>query len=168
MKNYLEIKKMQRMAGVITEGEYRMTIEALHDETLDESLRNWILKGLLTLSTLAGVGKVYQMDQQAKADRDQQIEYYNNILDKELAKLDDQDFGEMGYDINKKTGDRATAPNSKLTPQEIFDSMASYAKNYIKAHPDEFSVGESGGIFWNKGQWSFNQFNNPKYTYQYK
>jgi hypothetical protein len=105
MKNYLEIKKMQRMAGVITEGEYRMTIEALHDETLDESLRNWILKGLLTLSTLAGVGKVYQMDQQAKADRDQQIEYYNNILDKELAKLDDQDFGEMGYDINKKTGD---------------------------------------------------------------
>ena len=53
MKNYLEIKKMQRMAGVITEGEYRMTIEALHDETLDESLRNWIL--LIILRFLDGM-----------------------------------------------------------------------------------------------------------------
>jgi hypothetical protein len=168
MENYLEIKRMQKLAGVITESEYRMIIEALNDETLDESLRSWLLGGLLTLTSLAGIGKVYQMDQQAKVDKSKQIEYYDNILDKELAKLDDQDFGEMGYDINKKTRDRATAPSSKLTPQEVFDSMASYAKDYIKAHPDEFSVGENGGIFWNKGQWSFNQFNNSKYTYQYK
>ena len=168
MRNYLEIKKMQKTAGVITEGEYRMIIEALYDETLDESLRSWILGGLLTLSTIAGVGKVYQMDQQAKTDRAKQIEYYDNILDKELAKLDDQDFGSMGYDINKKTGDRALSPDSKLTPQEVFDAMASYAKDYIKSNPDEFSVGENGGIFWNKGQWSFNQFSNSHYTYQYK
>jgi hypothetical protein len=168
MENYLEIKKMQKIAGVITEGEYRMIIEALHDETLDESLKSWLVGGLLTLTTLAGIGKVYQMDQQAKTDRTKKTEYYNDILSKELAKLDDQDFGEMGYDINEKTHDRATAPGSTLTPQEVFDSMASYGKDYIKTHPDEFSVGEHGGIFWNKGKWSFDQFKNSKYTYQYK
>jgi hypothetical protein len=168
MENYLELKKIQKIAGVITEGEYRMIIEALHDETLDESLKSWLLGGLLTLTTLAGIGKVYQMDQQAKADKAKQTEYYDNVLSKELAKLDDQDFGEMGYDIDKKTNAFSVSPNSKLTPQEIFDTMASYAKDYIKAHPDEFSVGENGGIFWNKGQWSFNQFTNSKYTYQYK
>ena len=164
MENYLEIKKMQKIAGVITEGEYRMIIEALHDENLDESLKSWLLGGLLTLTTLAGIGKVYQMDQQAKTDRSKQVEYYDNILSKEMAKLDDQDFGEMGYDINKKTHDRATAPGSTMTPQEVFSAMASYAKDYIKAHPDEFSVGKDGGIFWNKGQWSFNQFTNSKDT----
>jgi len=168
MENYLELKKIQKIAGVITEGEYRMIIEALHDETLDESLKSWLLGGLLTLTTLAGIGKVYQMDQQAKADKAKRTEYYDNVLSKELAKLDDQDFGEMGYDIDKKTNAFSVSPNSKLTPQEIFDTMASYAKDYIKAHPDEFSVGENGGIFWNKGQWSFNQFTNSKYTYQYK
>ena len=85
MENYLELKKIQKIAGVITEGEYRMIIEALHDETLDESLKNWLVGGLLTLTTLAGVGKVYQMDQQAKADRAKQTEYYNNVLSKDLS-----------------------------------------------------------------------------------
>jgi hypothetical protein len=104
------------------------------------------------------------MDQQAKSDRTKQVEYYDNILSKEMAKLDDNDFGSIGYDINKQTGDRALSPDSKLTPQDVFSSMASYAKDYIKAHPDEFSVGKDGGIFWNKGQWSFNQFTNTKDT----
>ena len=165
--NILEIKRMQKIAGVITENEYRMFVEAIHDETLEEGWKNWLMGGLITLSTLGGVGKVYQMDQQAKADRAKQVEYYENILSKEIDKLSDNDLTFMGYDINKITHDRALAPNSKLTPQEVSDAMASYAKDYMKARPSEFSVGQNGGIFWNKGQWSFNQFKDNTTAYPY-
>jgi hypothetical protein len=103
MENYLELKKMQKIAGVITEGEYRMIIEALHDETLEEGWKNWLIGGLITLSTLGGVGKVYQMDQQAKADRAKQTEYYNNVLSKEVTKMSEDDLFKLGADINDKT-----------------------------------------------------------------
>jgi len=150
MKNYLEIKKIQKIAGVITESEYRMIIEALHDETLEEGWKNWLIGGLITLSTLGGIGKVYQMDQQAKADRAKQIEYYDNVLSKEVTKMSEDDLFKLGADINDKTNalnyssEMAKEPNfSEHFHQTIID----YAKDYIKAHPNEFAVGVDGGIY---------------------
>ena len=163
----LEIKRMQKIAGIITESEYRMFVEAIHDETLEEGWKNWLMSGLITLSTIAGIGKVYQMDKQAEEDRAKRTEYYNDVLSNEIDKLSDNSLTFMGYDINKITRDRAVSPDSKLTPQDISDAMASYAKEYMKARPNEFSVGQNGGIFWNKAQWSFNQFKDSKTAHPY-
>lgn len=165
--NILEIKRMQKIAGIITESEYRMFVEAIHDETLEEGWKNWLMSGLITLSTIAGIGKVYQMDKQAEEDRAKRTEYYNDVLSNEIDKLSDNSLTFMGYDINKITRDRAVSPDSKLTPQDISDAMASYAKEYMKARPNEFSVGQNGGIFWNKTQWSFNQFKDSKTAHPY-
>jgi len=140
-----EIKKMQKIAGVITEGEYRMFIEAVHDETLDEGWKNWLLGGLITLSTLGGIGKVYQMDQQAKADRAKQVEYYNNVLSKEVTKMSDDDLFNLGTDIAEKTGG---LKHSTDISSEMFRKIAiDYAQDYIKAHPDQFAIGINGGIY---------------------
>jgi hypothetical protein len=150
MKNYLEIKKMQKTAGVITEGEYRMILEALHDETLEEGWKNWLIGGLITLSTLGGVGKVYQMDQQAKADRAKQVEYYNNVLSKEVTKMSEDDLFKLGADINDKTNALMYSSEMAKEPnfQENFEkAMIGYARDYIKAHPNEFAVGVDGGIY---------------------
>jgi hypothetical protein len=143
--NILEIKKMQKIAGVITEGEYRMFVEAIHDETLDEGWKNWLLGGLLTLSTLGGIGKVYQMDQQAKADKTKQTEYYNNILSKEVTKMSKDDLFKLGTDIADKTGG---LKHSSDISSEMFEKIAiDYAQDYIKAHPNEFAIGINGGIY---------------------
>ena len=150
MKNYLEIKKMQKTAGVITEGEYRMILEALHNETLEEGWKNWLIGGLITLSTLGGVGKVYQMDQQAKADRAKQTEYYNNVLSKEVTKMSEDDLFKLGADINNKTNALMYSSEMAKEPnfQENFEkAMIGYARDYIKAHPNEFAVGVDGGIY---------------------
>jgi len=147
MENILELKKIQKIAGVITEGEYRMFIEATHDETLDEGIRSWLLGGLLTLSTLAGIGKVYQMDQQAKEDRAKQTEYYQNVLSKEVTKMSDDDLFKLGTDIADKTGELRYSSSQDINP-EMFKKIAiKYAQDYTKAHPDQFAVGINGGIY---------------------
>jgi len=143
--NILEIKKMQKIAGVITEGEYRMFIEAIHDETLDEGWKNWLLGGLITLSTLGGIGKVYQMDQQAKADKAKQVEYYNNVLSNEVTKMNDDDLFKLGSDISDKTGEMKG--NSNADSDTYKKMMINYAKDYIKNHPNKFAVGINGGIY---------------------
>jgi hypothetical protein len=146
----LELKKIQKIAGVITEGEYRMIIEAIHDDTLDEGLKSWLLGGLITLSTLGGIGKVYQMDQQAKADKAKRIEYYDNVLSKEVNKMSEDDLFDLGSDINSKTralqysSEMAAAPNFNET---YTSAIVDYARDYIKAHPDQFAIGINGGIY---------------------
>ena len=150
MENYLELKKMQKIAGVITEGEYRMIIEALHDETLEESWKSWILGGLMALTTLAGIGKVYKMDKQAEADKAKQTEYYNNVLSKEVTKMSEDDLFSLGAKINDKT--HALMYSSEMAKEPNFQdnykkAMIDYAHDYIKAHPNEFAVGVDGGIY---------------------
>jgi hypothetical protein len=145
MENYLEIKKMQKIAGIITEGEYRMIIEALHDETLEEGWKSWILGGLMALTTIAGVGKVYKMDKQAEADKAKQTEYYNNVLNKEVTKMSEDDLFKLGSDISDKTGEMKGNPNADATAYKKM--MIDYAHDYVKAHPNEFAVGVDGGIY---------------------
>jgi len=147
MENYLEIKKMQKIAGIITEGEYRMIIEALHDETLDEGWKSWILGGLMALTTLAGIGKVYKMDKQAEADRAKQTEYYNNVLSKEVTKMSEDDLFKLGTDIAAKTGELKYSSSQDINPEMYKKIAIDYAQDYIKAHPNEFAVGVDGGIY---------------------
>jgi hypothetical protein len=140
-----EFLRMQKLAGVITEGQYKTTLLILEDESIDEGLRDWIIKGLIAATTLAGIGKVYQMDQKAKENKSKQTEYYNNVLSKESNKMSDDDLFELGSKISDKTGD--LKGNSSADADTYKKIVIDYAEDYIKAHPDQFAVGADGGIY---------------------
>ena len=138
--------RMQKLAGVITESEYREMRLILEDENIDEGLKNWLLSGLIALTTLAGVGKVYQMDQKDKADQTAQTEYFKKVLTPEMTKMEKNDLSSIGAQINDKTKDLALS--GKDSPEELTQMFSNYAKKYMQEHPNEFAVGLDGGIYW--------------------
>jgi ElaB/YqjD/DUF883 family membrane-anchored ribosome-binding protein len=145
-----EFLHMQKLAGLITESQYSKAIVILEDETIDEGIKDWIIKGLIVLTTLGGIGKVYQMDQAQKQDRKAQTEYYNNILSKEVTKMSEDDLFKLGADINSKTHALQYSSQMAKEPnfQENFEkAMIDYAQDYVKANPAKFAVGADGGIY---------------------
>ena len=146
MKLTKEILLLQKRAGIITENEYREIHLILEDENIDEGLKNWLLSGLIALTTLAGVGKVYQMDQKDKADRAAQTEYFKKVLTPEMTKMEKNDLSFIGAQINDKTKDLAL--DGKDSPEELTHMFSNYAKKYMQEHPNEFAVGLDGGIYW--------------------
>jgi len=141
-----QFTRMQKLAGIITENEHREMLLILEDENIDESLKNWLLSGLIALTTLAGVGKVYQMDQNDKADRTAQTEYFKKVLTPEVTKMEKNDLSSIGAQINNKTKDLALS--GKDSPEELTQMFSNYAKKYMQDHPNEFAVGLNGGIYW--------------------
>jgi hypothetical protein len=124
----------------------------INEDELDEGWKEWLLGGLITLSTLAGVGKVYQMEKEAETDRKAQVEYYHNILEKELDKMSDNDKEMLGYKINEKTRDLAFGDEQMrtMTDEDWEYTMSRYAEKYIRSHPNQFSVATDGsGVHWN-------------------
>ena len=146
MKLTKEILLLQKRAGIITENEYREIHLILEDENIDEGLKNWLLSGLIALTTLAGVGKVYQMDQKDKADRAAQTEYFKKVLTPVMTKMEKNDLSSIGAQINDKTKDLALS--GKDSPEELTQMFSNYAKKYMQEHPNEFAVGLDGGIYW--------------------
>jgi hypothetical protein len=141
-----EILLFQKRAGIITEDKHREILLILEDESIDEGLKNWLLSGLIALTTLAGVGKVYQMDQKDKADNTIQIEYYQKVLTPEIEKMEGTDLVDIGMKINDKTKDLALSRT--YSSEEIDGIFTNYAQKYMKSHPNEFAVGLNGGIYW--------------------
>jgi hypothetical protein len=141
-----EILLFQKRAGIITEDKHREILLILEDESIDEGLKNWLLSGLIALTTLAGVGKVYQMDQKDKADNTIQIEYYQKVLTPEIEKMEGTDLVDIGMKINDKTKDLALSRT--YSSEEIDGIFTNYAQKYMKSHPNEFAVGLNGGIHW--------------------
>jgi hypothetical protein len=142
-----EFLHMQKLAGLITEGQYTKSIIILEDETIDEGLKDWIIKGLIVLTTLGGIGKVYQMDQKAKEDRKAQIEYYDNVLSKEVSKMSDNDLFNLGAEINSKTKALQYSSSQDISQEDLKSAIIDYANKYIKAHPNKFAVGVDGRIY---------------------
>jgi hypothetical protein len=140
-----EFLRMQKLAGLITENQYNYAVIILEDENIDEGLKDWIIKGLIAVTTLGGIGKVYQMDQKAKEDTAKQTEYYNNVLSKEANKMSDDDLFKLGSDISDKTGDMKGDSNTDANTYKKM--IIDYAQDYIKTHPDQFAVGIDGGIY---------------------
>jgi len=140
-----EFLHMQKLAGLITESQYSNAIVVLENENIDEGIKDWIIKGLIALTTLGGIGKVYQMDQQAKEDKNKQTEYYNNVLGKEANKMSEDDLFDLGSKIADKTGD--LKGNTNMDSNTYKKVIIDYAQDYIKAHPNQFAVGVDGGIY---------------------
>jgi hypothetical protein len=141
MKQQLnEIKRMQQLAGIVTES-------SINEDNLEEGFKEWLLAGLITLGTIGGGMKVYQMDKEAEADKKAQIEYYDNILSKSYDKMTDQEKTSLGVDINEKTKDLQLGTTySKEDTDAIFKN---YADKYVRNHPNEFSVSaQDGSLHW--------------------
>jgi len=137
-----EAKRMQYLAGIINESQ-------LNEENLEEGFKEWVLAGLITLGTIAGGTKVYQMDKEAAVDRKAQTEYYENILSKSLEKMSNEEKVELGSKINDKTKKLSIAPTSKITPEEFSEILTKYAEDYIKSHANEFSINaQDGSLHW--------------------
>jgi hypothetical protein len=141
-----EILLLQKRAGIITENKHREMLLILEDENIDEGLKNWLLSGLIALTTLAGVGKVYQMDQKDKADNTAKTEYYKKVLTPEVTKMEKNDLSSIGVQINDKTKDLSLS--GKDSPEELTQMFSNYAEKYMQGHPNEFAVGLNGGIHW--------------------
>lgn len=115
-------------------------------EQLEEGWKDWVLGGLLTLSTLAGGTKLYQMDKQAEADKAKQTEYFQKVVNPVLGKMSDEQLSDIGYELNKRTGKYVIAPGSTVTPEEFSETMTDYAKSYIEANPQMFGVTADGQV----------------------
>jgi hypothetical protein len=140
-----EFLHMQKLAGLITESQYSNAVIILENENIDEGIKDWIIKGLIALTTLGGIGKVYQMDQQAKEDKSKQTEYYNNVLGKEVNKMNEDDLFDLGSKIADKTG--GLKGNANMDSNTYKKVVIDYAQDYIKAHPNQFAIGVDGGIY---------------------
>jgi hypothetical protein len=88
------------------------------------------------------------MDQKSKEDKKSQIEYYNNVLSKEMNKMSENDLYDLGADIAEKTGALKSSHDWSKDPDGTFERVVTqYAQDYIKAHPNQFAVGVDGGIY---------------------
>ena len=125
-----EILLFKKRAGIITEDKHREILLILEDESIDEGLKNWLLSGLIALTTLAGVGKVYQMDQKDKADNTAKTEYYKKVLTPEVTKMEKNDLSSIGVQINDKTKDLSLS--GKDSPEELTQMFYNYAEKYMQ------------------------------------
>lgn len=114
-------------------------------EELNEGLKDWLVGGLITLTAIGGIGKVYKMNQQQEEDKKSQQEYYNNVLSKGLDKMSEDDLENLGIKINSKT--KALSLRDDKTPEELHKIFKTYADNYIKTNPQEFAIGLDGSIY---------------------
>ena len=113
-------------------------------EQLEEGWKDWVLGGLLTLSTLGGGAKLYQLDKQAEQDRAKQTEYVQKVLDPVLGKMNTTQLAELGAEINNHT--HKFALNGSETPDQLDDMFSNYAKSYVHANPAMFGVTADGQV----------------------
>jgi len=73
-------------------------------QNLDEGIKDWIARGLVAITLLAGGIKVYQMDKQAAQDKQDRVEYYQKALKDQVTKTETRDLAKLGIEINKETG----------------------------------------------------------------
>jgi len=137
---------LKKRAGIITETQYKEYLLILEDENIDESLKSSILAGLIALTSIAGVGKVYKMDAEFEQNKQAQTEYYQNVLTPAAEKLSKADLADLGLSINEKT--KKLALYNQTDPQQIETIFSTYAQNYMRSNPDQFAVGVDGGVVW--------------------
>lgn len=149
MKTQLnEIRRMQKLAGIINESHIHTA-----EENMEEGWKSWLTGGLLTLSTLAGGMKVYQMDKEIEKDRQAQQEYYDNVLSRAIEKMSPEEqeifYADLGTKIEDKFDKFSLAPDSKITSIEYSQILSREAKKYVEDHPNEFSISQKDGtIHW--------------------
>ena len=133
LKKFLVENKLTNNSKILSE-----------QEQLEEGWKDWVLGGLLTLSTLGGGAKLYQLDQQAQQDRAKQTEYVQKVLDPILGKMSNSDLLKLGVEINHKTGKFATSGDE--TADQLDYRYTNYAKDYVRANPSMFGITADGQV----------------------
>lgn len=133
LKKFLVENKLTNNSKILSE-----------QEQLEEGWKDWVLGGLLTLSTLAGGTKLYQLDQQAQQDRAKQTEYVQKVLDPVLGRMSTEDLARLGAEINNHT--HKFALNGSETPDQLNDMFSNYAKAYVSSSPSIFGVTADGQV----------------------
>jgi hypothetical protein len=141
-----EAKRMQFLAGLITESQMN------GEENLDEGFKDWLIGLGLTAATILGGVKVYQLDQKQQADKKAQVEYFSKKLTPVIDKMDDEKKSDLGTQINDITKKLSVASNSQMSAEDYSKALSNYAESYMESHPNEFSIGEDGLIYWNKAK----------------
>ena len=77
-----------------------------------------------------------------------QQEYYNKVLSNATEKMSTDNLSTLGVEINSKT--KQLSISGKDSPEQLDKIFKTYAKNYMKSHPQEFAVGIDGLIHWTK------------------
>jgi hypothetical protein len=139
--------RMQKLAGVITESQYTVLAQELTEQQLEEGWKDWLIGGLITLTTLAGGAKVYQLSKDKQADAKAKTEYYQNILAKTVNDYDKSNLASLGMDINQKTKELSIQQGNTAEQNQVIFSR--YAEQYMKKHPEQFSISQDGKtIMW--------------------
>jgi len=136
-----ELNRMKVLAGLINEN-INETEEI--DEVLEEGLRSWIAGGLIALTTLAGVGKVYQLDKEHAENEKIEMKFYDDVLSGQVSKMNKEQLATLGAEINDKTHDLTWGKN--YSNEELNDILSNYASKYVKSHPKQFSVDTQGNL----------------------
>jgi hypothetical protein len=113
---------------------------------IDEGIKNWITGGLITLSTIGGIGKVYQLNQEAAKQHKIEMKYYDDVLSDKVRKMDDKELAEIGFQISDKT--KKLQASKSYSSEEWTNISSYYAEDYIKSHPKEFGINQNGDIEW--------------------
>jgi len=79
------------------------------------------------------------------------VHFEKNILPV-FNKMNDEQKSSLGSQIDKGTGKFTLSSNSSITPNEFSKMLTDYAEEYMKARPNEFSIGEDSLIYWNKAK----------------
>lgn len=132
--------RMQKLAGVITEGQYR----ELAEQQLEEGWKEWLLGGLITLSAAGGIGKVVQMNRDAVEDKQKTEMYYDKVLAKAVQASDSKDLVTLANQlIDAKKLERPVFQQGN-TAEQNNTILSRSAENYMRKNPQEFSVSLDG------------------------
>jgi len=139
----------EEQAAQVYEDRFDEVFEGMYEgddiETLDEGLKNWIAAGLITIGSIAGIGKVIQLDNQAQEAK---MEYYQNVLSPKTGDI--EKMAELGHEIQDETHELAMSMDLIKTISQEEGGMKNYwadfAKTKLQKNPQDFSVDQSGTI----------------------
>ena len=148
----------EEQAAQVYEDRFDEVFEGMYEEddieTLDEkdkitieegAVANWLAAGLITIGSIAGIGKVIQLDNEAQEAK---TEYYQNVLSPKIG--DTEQMSELGHEIQDQTREMGMSVEmiTSLSQEEggLTKFWAEFADTKLRKTPQDFSVDQSGTI----------------------
>jgi len=140
-----EFIRMQKIAGLITEST---------DENLEEGWKTWALGGLMSLATLAGIGKAYVPNIDSLSQKDE-IELAQNAYKDALKNMSKEDVDTLYSQVNKsnikdnlkQNKFHITSKTDKETVDAAWPDMQRAAlETAISKNLDRFVIDSTGSV----------------------
>lgn len=134
--------------------ENNLTQDELNEEDLEEGWKSWAVGGLMTLVTLAGIGRVYAPNFDNLSSRDE-IELAQNAYTDALNKMSDKDVDSTYMQVNKsdikddlkQDKFHSTSKTSKEAADAAWpDMQRAELENAVAKNLDRFVISPSGAV----------------------